>query len=300
MRSRMEEEDETLRQNHQAQMNALNETQQAQLDDLRAGHKKALEEQELQARKRSEELLVAQSKELAALLGVEQTDLIEVVRSQIFEHRSMRAEHQIHQQEILAQHCAALIGLTKHHQQLLAEDLHARHAMQLAFCEKDKKHTIDKNTLLKSHETDNEWLKKQQESMSQRSDQTCREKEAKLVDLQNQQMKSDAEYAKKQLDNIEEKLRSEHERILRFVTETLRSNTIADTTIELPQYTVPSLTDIVPDYNSTEQSYHPPVARAPPAPITTTSHRSQPSSGSADDGSIPPPSRPPPQHPVSP
>jgi len=110
----------------------------------------------------------------------------------------------------------------------------------------------------------------------------------------------DAEKAQKRLEALQELIESEHSKILTFVTETLRSNTIADTTIELPQYTVPSLTDIVPDYNSTEQSYHPPVARAPPAPITTTSHRSQPSSGSADDGSIPPPSRPPPQHPVSP
>jgi len=178
----------------------------------------------------------------------------------------MRADHQLKQHELLATHCACLIGLTKQNQQQIADDLHTRHAMQISLCDKDKKHTIDKTALLKSHEADNEWLKKQQETMSQRVDQACREKEEKLVQLQNDQLQVDAEYAKKQLEMIEEKVKGEHERILRFVTETLRSNTLAETTIELPPYAVPTLTDIIPNYTNSEQSSMPPVARAPSAP----------------------------------
>jgi len=297
MRSRMEEEDETLRQNHQAQLNALNETQQAQLDELRAAHKKALDDQQLQDRKRSEDLLVTQSKELALLLGLEQQDLIDVVRSQIFEHRSTRSAQQLSQHELLASHCAALMGMSKLHQQQLADDIHNRHSMQLAFCEKDKKHTIDKNALLKSHEADNTWLKQQQDSLSQRVDQACREKEAKLLEIQNKQQKADCEYAKKQLDNVRDKLQSEHDRVLRFVTEALRSNTIADSTIDLPQFTVPTLSDMIPNYTDSDDSLMPPVTRAPSAPkdgaaysSSSPTHRSH--SSLPDDGL--PPSRPPP------
>jgi len=296
LRSRMEEEDETLRQNHQAQMNALGETQQAQLDELRASHQKALDEQELQDRKRSEELLVTQSKELAALLGLEQTDIVDVLRAQICEHRNMRADHQLKQHELLATHCAALIGLTKQQQQQLADDLHARHAMQISICDKDKKHTIDKNALLKSHEADNESLKQQQETMSQRVDQACREKEEKLVQLQNDQLQTDANYAQKQLDSVQEKLQMEHDRTLRFVTETLRGNTIADTTVELPEFVMPTLSDIIPNYTNSDQGMAPPVARAPSAPKEsgvqspgTGSLRRPPSSmGSSRSHSSPP------------
>jgi len=167
--------------------------------------------------------------------------------------------------------------LTKQQQQQLGEDLHARHAMQLAFCEKDKKHTIDKNALLKSHEADNEWLKKQEESMSERVDQACREKEDKFTQLQNQQLEADTDYCKKQLDTVQEKLQGEHDRTLRFVTETLRSNTLAETAIEMPQLVVPALSDIVPNMSS-DQGMKPPVARAPSAPKEPSSEQSSSSS----------------------
>jgi len=223
------------------------------------------------------------------LLGLEQTDLIDVLRAQICDHRSMRADHQLHQHELLATHCAALLGLTKQQQQQLSEDLHARHNMQLAFCEKDKKHTIDKNALLKTHQEDNDWLRQQEESMSQRVDQACRQKEESLVELQNEQLEKDSEYAKNQLELLQEKLQGEHDRILRFVTETLRSNTIAENTIEMPQFVMPALTDIIPNYTTADQPYSPPVSRAPSAPKESSSTSRSRSQSSLPPEEIPPP-----------
>jgi len=209
---------------------------------------------------------------------LEQKDLIDSVCAHIRRHRDMRNDHQLHQAEVLHMHCVALKTLTKQQQQALAEDLHARHALQKNLAEKDKKHTVDKAALQKQQESDEEWLKKQQDSMSQRSDKQCRDEQDKMEQLHTQQINEDMALFQKLLDSLKEMIQAEHDKIFASVSDALRSNTMTEKTVELPTFTVPAITDIFPDGSQTEDAsgmlMSPPAIQAPSAPRPTDMSRS--------------------------
>jgi len=248
LKTRMVEEDETLRQNHESQKRALIETQEAALEELRAAHKQAFEEHTLQFRRRAEELLVSQCRQCTDLLNVEQTDMIDTIRNQIFSHWEMRGTQQAQQKDLIRKHAEAVRTLTTQQQAALGNDLNTRHSMQNSFAEKDKKHSIDKNALHRQQEADQDWLKKQQEGMVQRADKTCQEELDKMIQEQKREIQEDADQAQRKLDSLKQVLDAEHSKIHTFVSETLRANTIAEKMIDLPAFTIPVLTDIIPDY----------------------------------------------------
>jgi len=178
--------------------------------------------------------------------------MIDTVRNQIFSRWEMRGTQQAQQKDIVRKHAEAIRSLTLQQQSALGNDLNTRHTMQNAFAEKDKKHTVDKNALHRQQEADQDWLKKQQESMTQRADKSCQEELDKMIQEQKNEIQDDSDQAQKKLDSLKQVLDAEHSKILAFVTETLRSNTLAEKMIDLPAFTIPVLTEIIPDYTPSQ------------------------------------------------
>ena len=244
MHKRMAEEDESLRHTHQDQMRAITEAQSAELQDLLAAHQDAMRQHNEAFRVRTEELCLRQCRELAALLRDEQRELTDGTRAHIDARAQARADMHAKEREQLAALGRDLRDLNEHQQQAAKADMDERHHMQLELCDKDKKHTTDRAAVVCAQEADHGWLETQLDTMSQRVDAVCRERQARLDEQQAQQLHDDADAAQQLAARLNSALQAEHARVAALIIDKLHAHSLADTTVDIPPFVPLQLTSL--------------------------------------------------------